>query len=154
MSKVGTIEAVCISDRKGIPKTPVEEIRLVQEHGVEADAHAGSDRQVSLLCRSSIDKMRALGLDVGPGAFAENLTIDGLTPEDLLLGTQLAIGAEVLVEVTQIGKECHTGCAIRQQTGKSGRFPMATGQAGRLERGINAQRRLLGDSLGDGGNYT
>ena len=118
MGKVGTIEAVCTSDRKGIPKTPVEEIRLVEEHGVHDDAHAGSDRQVSLLCRSSIDKMRALGLEVGPGAFAENLTIDGLTPGDLQLGTRLGIGAEVLVEVTQIGKECHTGCAIRQQTGK------------------------------------
>ncbi len=118
MGRVGTIEAVCTSDRKGIPKTPVDEIRLVEEHGVDGDAHAGSDRQVSLLCRSSIDKMRALGLDVGPGAFADNLTIDGLTPEDLQLGTRLGIGAEVLVEVTQIGKECHTGCAIRQQTGQ------------------------------------
>ncbi len=118
MGKVGTIEAVCTSDRKGIPKTPVEEILLVEEHGVQDDAHAGSDRQVSLLCRSSIDKMRALGLEVGPGAFAENLTVDGLTPEDLQLGTRLAVGAEALVEVTQIGKECHTGCAIRQQTGK------------------------------------
>ncbi|MCK4374703.1 MAG: MOSC domain-containing protein [Candidatus Brocadiae bacterium] len=120
MGKSGQIAAVCISTEKGVPKTPVEDIRLVEHHGVEGDAHAGTGREVSLLCESSIAKIRKLGLDVGPGDFAENLTLSGLSAEDFAAGLRLSIrtdGEEALLEVTQIGKECHTGCAIRRQVG-------------------------------------
>jgi MOSC domain-containing protein YiiM len=90
---------------------------LRPEHGVEGDAHAGAwHRQVSLLAQESIDKMTAQGLDVGPGDFAENVTVSGVEVAALPLGTTLELG-EALVEVTQIGKECHTRCAIYQQAG-------------------------------------
>ncbi len=84
------------------------------------DAHADSSthRQVSLLAVESIDKMRGLGFEVGPGDLAENLTTEGLEVASLPVGTQISIGKDVLLEVTQIGKECHSGCAIFRQTGK------------------------------------
>jgi MOSC domain-containing protein YiiM len=111
--------AVCRSDRKGVSKEAVTEGCFIREYGLEDDAHADSagHRQVSLLAVTSIDKMRALGLKLGPGDFAENLTIDGLDLPQLPVGTRLAVGDEVVLEVTQIGKECHTGCAIFQQVG-------------------------------------
>ena len=87
------------------------------EHGIEGDAHAGDwHRQVSLLAQESIDKMTAAGLDVGPGDFAENITTSGLDVDTLPLYTTLELG-EALVEVTQIGKECHSRCAIYHQAG-------------------------------------
>lgn len=114
----GTVVAVCISDRKGIPKTNVQRGRLIPGHGLEGDAHAGPwHRQVSLLAKESADKVRAKGLDVGPGAFAENILTSGLDLLALPVGTRLRIGPEALVEVTQIGKECHTRCAIYRITG-------------------------------------
>ena len=84
------------------------------------DAHADSSthRQVSLLAMESIDKMREMGFDLGPGDFAENLTTEGLEVASLPVGTQISIGEDILLEVTQIGKECHSGCAILRQTGK------------------------------------
>ena len=118
MSEEGHVLAVCLSRRKGVPKEPVEESRLLAEHGLEGDAHAGTRRrQVSLLCQVSADKVRARGLDVGPGAFAENLLVGGLRPEDFPLGMRFRVGDEALLEVTQVGKECHHGCAIREATG-------------------------------------
>jgi MOSC domain-containing protein YiiM len=109
--------AVCISRSKGERKTPVQEARLRQEHGLEGDAHAGDwHRQVSLLARESIDKMRRLGLDVGSGDFAENITTEGIDLVSLPLGSRLEVG-EGLLEVTQIGKECHSRCAIYHQAG-------------------------------------
>ncbi len=114
---VGTVVAVNTSDAKGERKRPVPEVFLRPEHGIEGDAHAGSwHRQVSLLAQESIDKMTAQGLEVGPGDFAENITVSGLEVAALPLGTTLELG-EALVEVTQIGKECHTRCAIYQQAG-------------------------------------
>jgi MOSC domain-containing protein YiiM len=115
--KHGKVLAVCICERVGETKRPVAEGRLVEDHGLEGDAHAGTGRQVSLLCRESAEKVRAQGLEVGPGDFAENLLVDGLGPEDFSLGTQVSIGEGALLEVMQIGKECHQGCAIREQTG-------------------------------------
>lgn len=109
--------AVCISRRKGERKSPVEEVLLVPGHGIEGDAHAGEwHRQVSLLALESIEKMRRMGLDVTTGDFAENLTVEGITLPELPVGTTIRIG-DALLEVTQIGKECHTRCAIYQQAG-------------------------------------
>ena len=113
----GKVVAVCISSSKGERKTPVAAVELRAEHGIVGDAHAGPwHRQVSLLARESIDKMRALGLDVTTGDFAENLTTEGVDLLALPIGTRLSVGAAEL-EVTQIGKECHTRCAIYHQAG-------------------------------------
>jgi MOSC domain-containing protein YiiM len=109
--------AVCISEKKGERKKPVESVELRENHGIVGDAHAGDwHRQVSLLAQESIDKMRALGLDVNAGDFAENLTAVGIDLVSLPIGSRLQIG-ETLLEVTQIGKECHTRCAIFYQAG-------------------------------------
>lgn len=111
------VTAVCISEKKGTVKTPVPEILLKESHGIVGDAHAGSwHRQVSLLGVDSVNKMKALLPDLPPGAFAENLLVEGLTLYDLPVGTKLQAG-EALLEITQIGKECHASCAIRKQTG-------------------------------------
>ena len=109
--------AVCISVNKGERKTPVAQVELREEHGIVGDAHAGEwHRQVSLLAQESIEKMRALGLDVDCGDFAENITTRGIDLPALPIGTRLTVG-DVLIEVTQIGKECHTRCAIFYQAG-------------------------------------
>ena len=112
------IVAVCTSTEKGVPKRDVGEGLLVPGFGLEGDAHGGPwHRQVSLLATASIARMREQGLDVGPGDFAENLTVDGLVLHELPVGTRLAVGDTVEMEVTQIGKECHAGCAIFKLTG-------------------------------------
>jgi len=109
--------AVCISENKGERKKPVESVELRINHGIVGDAHAGEwHRQVSLLAQESIDKMVALGLDVSAGDFAENITTQGIDLVALPIGSRLQIG-ETLLEVTQIGKECHTRCAIFYQAG-------------------------------------
>lgn len=114
---LGKVVAVCISLNKGERKTPVEAVELKEEHGIVGDAHAGPwHRQVSLLAQESIDKMRALGLDVTTGDFAENITTEGVDLPKLPIGTHLNVG-ETELEVTQIGKECHTRCAIFYQAG-------------------------------------
>lgn len=114
----GRIIAVCTSERKGMRKTNIGRGTLVPGHGLAGDAHAGDwHRQVSLLALESIEKMRRAGLDVGPGDFAENLTTEGIDLVSLPLGTRLAAGDGVLLEVTQIGKECHSRCAIYYQAG-------------------------------------
>jgi len=117
---VSRIIAVCRSDTKGTRKKVVDAVVLRQEYGVENDAHADSGwhRQVSLLARESIQKMRDMGYDVGPGDFAENLTTEGLELFTLPVGSRLVVGDTVTLEVTQIGKQCHTGCAIFQDIGK------------------------------------
>ena len=109
--------AVCISENKGERKKPVESVVLRENHGIVGDAHAGDwHRQVSLLAQESIDKMRKLGLDVNAGDFAENITTSGIDLVSLPVGSRLQVG-ETLLEVTQIGKECHTRCAIFYQAG-------------------------------------
>ena len=109
--------AVCISENKGERKKPVESVTLRINHGIVGDGHAGDwHRQVSLLAQESIDKMRALGLDVTAGDFAENITTSGIVLVTLPIGSRLQIG-ETILEVTQIGKECHTRCAIFYQAG-------------------------------------
>ena len=115
----GKIVSINISDTKGVRKKPVKEVVLRTEYGIEGDAHASSDwhRQVSLLALESIRKMQTLGLDVNPGGFAENITTEGIDLVSLPVGTRMEIGNEVVVEVSQIGKECHTRCAIYYQAG-------------------------------------
>lgn len=109
--------AVCISENKGERKKPVKLVELRENYGIIGDAHAGDwHRQVSLLAEESIDKMRALGLDVNAGDFAENITTSGIDLVNLPIGARLSIG-ETELEVTQIGKECHTRCAIFYQAG-------------------------------------
>lgn len=113
----GKIVAVCTSKNKGERKTNVGRANLLTGLGLEGDGHAGfQHRQVSLLAIESIEKMRKLGLDVHPGNFAENLTTEGLDLVSLPIGTKLKIG-EALLEVSQIGKECHSRCAIYYQAG-------------------------------------
>ncbi len=117
-NRTGVIHAVSVSDRKGVVKHNVPSARLLVEHGLEGDAHAeGGCRQVSLLSLQSINKMVALGAAVSPGDFAENLTVDGLEVMTLPVGTRLRVGNDVLLEITQIGKTCHKGCAIRELVG-------------------------------------
>ncbi len=113
----GRVLAVCISENKGERKKPVCEVSVRENHGIVGDAHAGDwHRQISLLAMESINKMRDKGLDVTTGDFAENITTEGIELPSLPIGTRLAIG-ETLTEVTQIGKECHTRCAIYHQAG-------------------------------------
>lgn len=114
MSKV---LAICISEKKGTGKKEIQEAKFIKDFGIENDAHAGNwHRQVSLLGFEKIDDFRSRGASVDFGAFGENLVIDGIELEKLPIGTQIKIG-EVLLEVTQIGKECHTRCAIFYQVG-------------------------------------
>ena len=114
------IIAVCKSEKKGTIKEDVKEGYLHQDYGLDGDAHADccTHRQVSLLAIESIDKMRSRGFDVGPGVFAENLTTEGIDLVSLPVGTEVSIGEEAILEISQIGKECHTGCAIYRQIGK------------------------------------
>lgn len=115
---MGRIVAVCTSAAKGERKKNIGRGMLIANHGLEGDAHAGPwHRQVSLLAMESITKMQAKGLQVGPGDFAENLTTEGIDLVSLPVGTKLRIGDRVLAEVTQIGKQCHSRCAIYEQAG-------------------------------------
>jgi len=112
------VVAVSTSDRKGVVKHNVPEGRLIADHGLEGDAHAqGGHRQLSLLALESIDKMRAQGADVNPGDFAENITTRGIAVEKLPIGAHLTVGPEAELVITQIGKACHAGCAIRELVG-------------------------------------
>ncbi len=112
------VMAVCISERKGEVKRPVAYIDVKRCHGIVGDAHAGDwHRQISLLADESVDTMRALGLELEAGAFAENILTRGIELKTLPVGTRLRVGP-ALLEVSQIGKECHSDCAIRRATGK------------------------------------
>ena len=112
------VVSVNISEEKGTPKHPVESVTLKLRHGIVGDAHAGDwHRQLSLLAEESVDKMRSLLPELQPGVFAENINTRGLDLKSLPIGTRLRLG-ETVVEVTQIGKECHSDCAIKKATGK------------------------------------
>ncbi len=116
---MGKVVAVCKSKKKGTRKKAVAQGILEEDYGLVGDAHADccTHRQVSLLAMESIDKMRKLGFEVGPGDFAENLTTQGVELLSLPVGTKISVGEDILLEVTQIGKDCHSGCAIRQEIG-------------------------------------
>ncbi|MCI9121738.1 MAG: MOSC domain-containing protein [Oscillibacter sp.] len=112
------VVSVNISEKKGTLKREVPEIQLRLRHGIVGDAHAGDwHRQISLLAEESVDKMRDLLPQLQPGAFAENINTRGIDLKNLPIGTRLRLG-ETVVEVTQIGKECHSDCEIKKLTGK------------------------------------
>ena len=112
------IVSIAVSRKKGTRKTLVERARVIENHGLEGDAHAGSwHRQVSFLASESIQRARDGGLDVGFGDFAENVATEGIAWHTLPVGTQVRLGATVIVEVSQIGKTCHKPCAIYYQAG-------------------------------------
>ncbi len=112
-----SVVSVCISENKGEQKKEVPSVLLKEKHGIVGDAHAGDwDRQVSLLAEESVDTMRAKGLELQSGAFAENIVTRGVTLTALAVGTRLMLG-DALLEVTRIGKECHSRCAIYYQAG-------------------------------------
>jgi len=116
---MGKIVAVCTSRKKGTVKKPVESVTVREDYGFSGDAHADfqTHRQVSLLAVESIDKMRNKGFELNFGDFAENITTEGIELVALPVGTRLLAGDEVVLEMSQIGKECHAACAIRQQVG-------------------------------------
>lgn len=115
----GEIVAVCLSDRQGVQKEPVEEALCRENHGFVGDAHAGTwHRQVSLLAEESADEIRRAGYDVAPGAFGENLLTRGIDLKQVRVGVRLKVGEQVVLEVTQLGKKCHSGCAIFYAVGK------------------------------------
>ena len=112
------IVSIAVSKKKGTPKTPVEEAFLSKDHGLKGDAHAGPwHRQVSLLASESIEQANARGLDVGFGDFAENIATVGVDWKTLPIGTRALLGERVMIEITQIGKECHNRCAIYYKAG-------------------------------------
>jgi len=115
----GTVIAVCRSEKTGTKKEPCGAGIFIEDYGLERDAHAsrGIARQVSLLAQESIEKMKALGLKLNSGDFAENLTVSGMELFTLPVGTRLKVGAEAVLEISQIGKACHKGCAIFRAVG-------------------------------------
>ena len=117
-TQTAVIRAVCISEKKGQQKHPVECVYLRPEHGIDGDAHAGNwHRQVSLLGQESVDRLQEkISIPLFPGAFAENILCEGIELYKLPVGTKLRVGT-ALCKVTQIGKECHADCAIRRQAG-------------------------------------
>ena len=117
-TKTAVIKAVCISEKKGQQKHPVDSVHLRPKHGIDGDAHAGNwHRQVSLLGQESVNRLQEkISIPLFPGAFAENILCEGIELYRLPVGTRLHVGT-ALCEVTQIGKECHADCAIRRQAG-------------------------------------
>ncbi|MBE7718789.1 MOSC domain-containing protein [Lacrimispora indolis] len=115
---MGKVMAVCISERKGTQKTRVDEGYFIEEYGIEGDAHAGKwHRQVSLLSFDTIEDFKARGAEIGNGAFGENVIVQGIDLIHLPIGTRLAC-KDILLEVTQIGKECHSHCEIYKKMGE------------------------------------
>lgn len=111
--------AVCISLKKGEQKKEIDFGECVVDFGIKGDAHGGDwHRQISLLAKESVDEMRARGVTLENGDFAENIVTEGINLKGLPIGSRLLIGDDVVLEVTQIGKECHSGCVIMQKAGK------------------------------------
>ncbi len=117
-NKNGKIVAVSVSEKKGMKKRNVESVQLKIDFGIVGDVHAGTkNRQVSLLAMEAIDKMKSKGLKLKPGDFAENITTQGIDLLSLKIGDRLRIGQDVMLEISQIGKKCHTKCSIYYQAG-------------------------------------
>jgi len=118
VNQTGKVVSLAVSTKKGIPKTCVEQVVVVENHGVEGDAHAGPwHRQVSLLAQEGIQTMVDKGLTVGFGDFAENIATEGIDWLKVPVGTRVALGGDVVIEITQIGKTCHKPCAIFHRAG-------------------------------------
>ncbi|MHC4917348.1 MAG: molybdenum cofactor synthesis domain-containing protein [Planctomycetota bacterium] len=131
---MGKIEALCVSEKKGVQKTAVEAVTFRENHGIEGDAHAGDwHRQASLLSAEDVAVVREKLPDIAPGAFAENVVVSGVDLAALGLGTRLRLGTDVVLRVSQIGKVCHTPCAIGRITGDC--IMPRLGLFGRVESG-------------------
>lgn len=114
---MGKIMAVCISEKRGTQKKNIEKVRLIENFGLEGDAHGGNwHRQVSLLSYEKVRAFEEKGISVEDGAFGENLLVEGFDFKTLPIGTRFRCG-DVLLEMTQIGKECHSHCEIYQAVG-------------------------------------
>lgn len=112
------IVAVSVSKTKGVQKKNVDSVNLKIDHGIVGDAHAGDwHRQVSFLAQESINSMLGKGMDLNPGDFAENVTTEGLELTLLKIGARIQVGEKAVLELTQIGKECHSRCAIFHTVG-------------------------------------
>jgi len=115
----GKILSVCVSLEKGTKKREVNSARLISDWGIEGDAHAGRwHRQVSLLSVEEINKMKRRIPDLMPGDFAENITTQGIDLDHIKIGDRIIVGEDIVLEVSQIGKECHSGCEIQKLTGE------------------------------------
>ena len=150
----GKVEAICTSQRKGIPKTVVSTAQLRRDHGIEGDAHAGpGHRQVSLLAHEQIEAFKLSGhIDLRSGDFAENLVLSGLDLSSLGLGSRIRVGTDAILTITQLGKRCHQRCAIYGKTGdcimpRVGLFarvlaggPLAVGDAVAIEEVVERSR--------------
>jgi MOSC domain-containing protein YiiM len=150
----GTVVSVNLSERKTMRKTPGASGTLIEDRGFEGDAHAGDwHRQVSLLAQESIDTMVAKGLDVGAGDFAENITTSGIDLLALPVGSVITVGDGAVLEISQIGKVCHTKCAIYYQAGdcvmpREGLFAVVR-TAGDIKVGDDVAVVSLGDGTCD-----
>lgn len=115
---MGVIKGICISEKRGTAKHEIEEAILVKDWGIQGDAHAGHwHRQVSLLSYEKVEEFRKKGADIEPGAFGENLIVSGYDFRNLAVGTRFQCG-EAVLEMTQIGKECHSHCEIYKRMGE------------------------------------
>ena len=143
MNKIGKVLDINISEKKGVVKKPIQEGVFIEDFGLEGDAHAGKwHRQVSLLGIESFKKMEELGVEgLSNGIFAENITTEGIILYELPVGTKLRIG-ETIQEVTQIGKECHTGCEIAKKVGQC-----VMPKEGIFTRIINGGKIKAGDTI-------
>ena len=117
MSSTGQIYKISTSPEKGLKKVNIETVEIRDDFGIVGDAHAGSQRQISLLPFESFDKVKNDLVDINPGDFAENITTIGLDFSSVKLSQKIKIGNSILLEITQIGKECHTRCAIYYAAG-------------------------------------
>lgn len=117
MSTSAKIHSISVSEKKGTKKRNIASARLVVDHGIDGDAHAGSGRQVSLLPLESFAKLDGTLVQLYPGVFAENLTTTGLDFTGVEIGRRLRVGKTAELEITQIGKKCHHGCYIRELVG-------------------------------------
>ena len=115
---MGKITGICISEKRGVQKHLITEANIVCDWGIEGDAHGGKwHRQISLLSQEKVDAFKAKGADIHPGSFGENLIVEGFDFSAMPVGTRFVIG-DVVLEMTQIGKECHHGCQIFQKMGE------------------------------------
>lgn len=151
MNTAGRVVAISYSTKRGVPKTNIPAANLIEEWGMEHDVHGGKwHRQISLLALESVEKMRAKGVNVRPGAFAENITTEFIDIPNLQIGDSLRIGATEL-EITQIGKECHTRCAIFYRAGdcvmpREGIFAIVK-RGGTIRTGDNVYLRRCTDTV-------
>lgn len=146
---MGKVLSVNVSENTGESKHNVGRRKLIEGFGLEGDAHGGdTHRQVSLLAEESIDGMRAKGLEMAPGAFGENMTTRGIDLASLTVGERFRVGETVVLEVTQIGKECHQPCAIYYEVG----YCIMPGE-GVFARVIEGGEAAVGDEIKAVGHY-